>query len=104
MTWQVLPTMARLFQRFRERPYADLSCRSCHGEDAERVQYKMPNGLPLLDPRHLPDAYANDPKEARMAKFMTEEVTPQMAQILGVPPYDKLTNQGFSCFNCHPSK
>jgi hypothetical protein len=103
MTFAVLPNMARLFQRFSRSPYPDMTCRTCHGEDAERVRYKMPHGLPALDPAHLPSAGAHDPAEGRLAKFMTEEVTPQMADLLGVPVYDPKSRTGFSCFNCHPS-
>jgi len=74
-----------------------------HGENAERVQYRMPATLAPLDPAKMPDPSARDPKEAKMAKFMTDEVTPQMAGILGVPIFDPATGRGFSCFNCHPT-
>lgn len=103
MTWSVLPAMARTFQRFRGTAAPDLTCRSCHGEDAERALYRMPASLPPLDPAHMPDPNARDPREARMAKFMSDEVTPQMAAILGVPIFDPATGRGFSCFSCHPT-
>jgi hypothetical protein len=103
MTFAVLPNMARLFQGFYHSPDPDMTCRTCHGAAAERVRYKMPNGLPPLDPAHLPSEDSPDPKEARVARFMIEEVTPQMADLLGVPVYDPATRTGFSCFRCHPS-
>jgi hypothetical protein len=39
-----------------------------------------------------------------MAKFMTDEVTPAMADLLGVPlARDGDPKHGFTCFGCHPS-
>jgi hypothetical protein len=102
MTWLVHPTMAKLFQRFQQSPYPTLTCRTCHGADAEQVQYKMPHGLPALDPAHLPNPNGGGAK-ARIAKFMVDEVTPQMAELLEVDPYDLKTGRGFGCFGCHPA-
>jgi hypothetical protein len=104
MTFAVLPNMARLFQRFAGSAYPNMTCRTCHGADAEAVHYAMPHGLPALDPGHVPDAHDPDPRRARIAKFMIEEVTPQMADLIDVPPYDPRTRQGFHCFRCHPAK
>jgi hypothetical protein len=103
MTWGVLPRMARLFQRHRGAKEADLTCRACHGADAEEVAYKMPHGLPALDPRHLPDPRSSD-AEGRMAKFMIDEVMPEMADAIGVAPGDPATGSGFGCFTCHPAR
>jgi hypothetical protein len=103
MTFAVLPTMARAFQDFNGTAYPDMTCRTCHGADAERIQYKMPNSLPPLDPQHLPDVKSADAKEARTARFMVEVVTPRMANLLGVTPFDPVTKTGLSCFSCHPS-
>ena len=96
MTFSVLPNMAHAFQRFAGTADPELTCRTCHGHDAEAVEYKMPRDLPPLDPRHLPDATNRDPRIARTAKFMIDEVTPGMADLLGV---DRAT---FTCFACHP--
>jgi len=95
MTFAVLPTMSRLFQRFNATPYPDTTCKTCHGDDAEDVAYRMPHGLPPLDPRHLPDARDPDPRVARVARFMADEVTPRMADIL---------ETHVTCFTCHPAK
>lgn len=103
MTFLVHPNMARLFQRFEGKPYPDLTCRSCHGTDAEQVAYRMPHGLPPLDPAHLPSPEGTSP-EARLAKFMIEQVTPEMADLLGVSLYDPRTGRGFGCFGCHPER
>jgi hypothetical protein len=94
MTWLVLPTMARKFQAFAGSEYPELSCFSCHGADAEQVKYKMPHVLPALDPAHLPDPQSKNAHEARYATFMTDEVTPTMRELLGMPE--------LSCMTCHP--
>ena len=94
MTWLVLPTMARKFQAFSGTPYPELSCFSCHGEDAEQVKYAMPHGLPALDPAHLPSPQSDNAREARYAAFMTNEVTPLTAELLG--------KSNVSCMTCHP--
>jgi hypothetical protein len=102
MTWVVLPNMAKHFQDFAGAAAATLTCRTCHGPDPEAVSYRMPRGLPALDPRHLPSA--SDPGErGRTAKFMIETVTPAMADLLGEPLYDAKTQRGFGCFKCHPA-
>lgn len=89
MTWGVLPNMARAFQRFEGSAVPRLTCRTCHGVDAEERQYKMPNArLAALDPARLPR-----PESSRIAKFMHEEVVPQMRELLESPT--------LSCFQCH---
>jgi hypothetical protein len=95
MTWLVLPTMARKFQAFAGSRYPELSCFACHGADAEQVAYRMPHGLPALDPANLPNAQSHDAREARYAAFMTNEVTPTMRELLGKPD--------LSCMTCHPA-
>ena len=95
MTWLVLPAMARKFQAFAGSRYPQLSCFSCHGADAEEVAYRMPHGLPALDPARLPSAQSHDAREARYAVFMTNEVTPTMRELLGKP--------NLTCMTCHPA-
>lgn len=94
MTWLVLPNMARKFQEFNGTPYPELACVTCHGANAEQVQYKMPNGLPPLDPAHMPSEASHDPRQARFAAFMKDDVTPSLAHLLGKPDVP--------CFTCHP--
>lgn len=91
MTFAVLPNMARAFQRFRGTESPEMTCRTCHGEDAEQVAYKMPHGLPALDRARLPQ-----PGDSPIAKFMIEEVTPQMKELLG--------GKEVTCFTCHPAE
>jgi len=94
MTWAVEPNMGRVFWHFDGKVAPELTCRSCHGKDAEAVHYKMPNGLPALDPAHMPSATSADAKEARTVILMQDEVVPKMRELLGAPQ--------LSCFTCHP--
>jgi hypothetical protein len=98
MSFVVLPNMARLFQRFEGTQYPELTCRSCHGRDADQVAFAMLHTLVPLDPKHLPDPRSSDPREARIAKFMTDEVTPTFAKLIDAPP------DSVSCFSCHVRK
>jgi hypothetical protein len=91
MTFVVLPNMGRLFQSYRRTAAPDLTCESCHGEDAEAIGYRMPNGrLAALDAALLPKA-----GDSPMAKFMIERVTPEMSELIAAP---------VTCFSCHPQK
>jgi hypothetical protein len=99
----VLPKMTTLFQGFDPKKFKDVTCATCHGKDAEKAGFKMPNAkLPKLDPtdgfkKHMAG------KTADMTKFMMEKVTPEMLGMLpGVAPYDPATQKGFGCFGCHP--
>jgi hypothetical protein len=92
MTFRVHPNMARLFQHHDGKDAPDVTCRTCHGRDAEQVSYAMPHGLPALDPQHMPDE--REPK----VKFMREQVLPTMADLLGVD------RGSLTCFGCHPRR
>jgi len=86
MTWSLLPAMMPVIQRTFSTANPQLNCRTCHGANAEAVAYKMPNGLPALDPAHLPTG--------KIADAMRRDVTPLLSDILGKPE---------TCFSCHPS-
>ena len=108
MTWTVLPSMAKRFQTFRGEPSPSLSCRTCHGADAEAVLYALPNSLPALSRAHMPSRASPDPRTARMVAFMEDEVTPAVAEMLGLRVVSPTSNEvrvagTFSCFTCHPA-
>ena len=86
MTLYVLPAMARRFRQHRNTEFATLTCLSCHGPDAEAVDYRMPNGLLPLDPQAMPDT-----EEARW-----------MAEVV-VPSFDRSALAGgtTTCYSCH---
>ena len=87
MTFAMLPSMATRLREFRGTEEAELACVSCHGMDAEAVDYRMPRGLPALDPAAMP--------EGDVATFMADVV---------VPAADRIMRAGgtTTCFTCHP--
>lgn len=90
MTWSVLPAMARAFQHADQRDTPSLTCRTCHGDDAEARSYAMPSRRLLpLDPAAVPTATSS-----QRAKFMHEIVVPRMRELTDDPT--------LGCFSCHP--
>jgi hypothetical protein len=105
MTFTVLPNMGQTWQEFSKTAAPTLTCRTCHGANAEDMNYKMPNpNLPQLDPQHMPSKTSKDANEARWATFMIDEVVPSMASLMDAAPYDRKTGSGFGCFNCHTKR
>lgn len=91
MTFTVLPNMARVWRGFKKTTYPEMTCRTCHGRDAEAVSYRMPNpSLPPIDPRH--------PPPGPVAQFMADTVVPQMIHFIDTTPGH------FGCNSCHPHK
>jgi len=100
MKTQVLPQMSALFKGFDEKRFAEVKCATCHGAGAMEGKFTMPNPhLPKLDPKGGFEKHKK--KDAKILAFMMEHVSPEMAKIIGEPPYDPATQKGFGCFNCH---
>jgi hypothetical protein len=93
--------MKPLFEEHDSERFADFNCKTCHGDNAQEVEFQMPNGLAPLDPTQLAAMFESDQP---MAKFMTGTVWPKMSELLGKPRFDPQTGQGFSCLNCHATK
>lgn len=100
---EVLPKMKTLFKEYDEAQFKGFGCDTCHGADGKEQNYKMPtDSIYPLDPKDpVGKAMAYDEK---MTKFMLEIVEPEMAKMLDTTPYDPKTQQGFSCFGCHPAE
>lgn len=89
MTFTVLPNMARTWRDFERTQYPEMTCRTCHGRDAEAVSYRMPNpALRPIDPAHAPSG--------PVARFMAQTMVPRMIDLIGTTP------EHFSCNACHP--
>jgi hypothetical protein len=89
MTFTVLPNMARTWQAFRHTQYPEMTCRTCHGKNAEAVHYRMPNpSLHPIDPAH--------PPRGPVAAFMIHTMVPDMIDLIDTTP------ERFSCNACHP--
>ena len=95
MVSTVLPDMKALFVAYDSHRYAKMSCATCHGPDAQRLGYLMPNPDLLLDRAEADAAVNNAPSSTAMARFMATQVDPAMKRLLG-----KDTSRP-GCFGCH---
>ena len=103
MTFVVHPSMMERFQKFYETVTPELTCVSCHGDNPERALYKLSNSkLDDLDPVRVAELYEAGADLTPEQRFKRDNITPNMARLLGVPAYDPKTGLGFSCFGCHP--
>ena len=103
MQTKVMPHMGELFSSFDPKHFDDVKCVTCHGKGAMQGEFKMPNPeLPKLSSTGKFDEEMK--KKPEMTKFMMEKVTPEMAKLLQMEPYNAETKEGFGCFGCHPTK
>ncbi len=102
MGLEVFPKMRGLFAEHDPDDAAEFACQTCHGNDMEMVDFKMPNSLFALSKTDTLEK-ARD-YDAKTTEFMAEKVLPEMAQLLDQEPYDPATQSGFGCFGCHPSE
>ena len=105
MKTKVLPAAKARFLTFDPDKYADFDCATCHGDGATDGSYEMPNpkikALPATEEAYMA-WIAKDADAARYTKFMSEDLVPMMADLLGEKPFDPKTNpKGFSCPVCH---
>jgi len=98
MAENVMPAMRPLFQNHDATRYAEFSCATCHGANAQEVNFAMPNGVhPLTHADITATFQSQDPS----ATWMTQQVWPEMARVMGEAPFDPATGEGFSCMDCH---
>jgi cytochrome c553 len=96
MKQQVMPTMRQLFQAHDGAKYANFGCKTCHGADADRGHFHMPNdNLPKLNFQNM------NKFQQRDIDFMKNEVKPVMAQMLKEPEHGPDNPRGFGCLHCH---
>ena len=99
----VVPTMTGHFQGVNAERYAEFNCVTCHGPGAKEGEFAMPSpSLPKLPPNG--DFAKLFEAKPDVSKFMAEVVTPEMAKMLDVAPYDPKTNEGFGCYGCHQAE
>jgi hypothetical protein len=104
MDWmglQVFPKMKGVFTEFDADRFSGFACQTCHGDDMEMVDFKMPTNKLYALPRKDVLKSARD-YDAKVTDFMLGTVMPKMAELLDMPPYDSETKSGFGCFGCHP--
>jgi hypothetical protein len=104
MDWMavaVFPKMRRLFREQDSEKYEDFACQTCHGNEMERVDFKMPNDLFALEAEGtIERAREYDEKST---DFMLGAVVPEMAKLLDMEAYTLETPTGFGCMGCHPT-
>jgi len=97
----VAPKAKEMFLAFDSSRYANFSCATCHGDSANDGSFKMPNPrLPVLP--NSPDGFKRLMADKPTAmEFMSKQVKPTMAQLLGQPEFNPETRTGFGCMECH---
>jgi cytochrome c553 len=94
----VSPKMKEVFQKFDAKKFADFSCKTCHGKPENKG--KMPNDdVPKLDAKNMFEKHKK--KTPEELEWMMKTVSPQMADLLGLPHFDPATGKGFGCGGCH---
>lgn len=92
----VVPAMTKVFQELDAKKFATVTCKTCHGAKMAAPQKVLPK-LKLSG-----DGFEKlSQKNAKVVKFMSERVGPEMAKALGEEPYDPATKKGFGCGGCH---
>ncbi|MBX5484072.1 MAG: hypothetical protein IRZ16_19785 [Myxococcaceae bacterium] len=106
MKAKVMPKMKPIFQAFDAKEFADFTCASCHGKNARDRQFHMPNpeifALPASEEAFKPVME----QKPEWVKFMAEQVTPAMAELLGREPFNPQAPKpdAFSCGACHTTE
>jgi hypothetical protein len=102
----VTPKMKATFQAFDAETFKQFGCATCHGKDPKSRDFKMPgpdvHPLPST-PEKFKAAMKANPTWPKWTKFMSEQVEPQVATLLGQPLFNfkKPEAGGFACKNCH---
>jgi hypothetical protein len=103
MARHVVPVMSELFAGYDAERFPDVSCGTCHGENAHERGFAMPNpDLPALYPTGSIGQYQTVERFPEGARFMFSQVMPAMQTLLGAESFDPATGEGFSCYGCHP--
>ncbi len=103
MSHHVVPAMSELFLAYAPDRYGDFGCATCHGADARERHYAMPSpSLPVLYPTGSIGQHRAVAEHPEAVRFMYNDVTPAMRQLVGAAEFDETTHEGFTCFACHP--
>lgn len=103
----VTPKMKEIFQAYDAKHFEKVNCATCHGKDAKARKFKMPSpDLPKLSASEKEFMETTMKEKPEMVKFMGEQVTPKVAELLGLKPFDPRNPDpnAFSCHGCHELK
>jgi len=95
MKAKVAPRLGAVFQAADANRYAKFGCVTCHGPKFQTPKDYLPK---LTMKGGKITAFADKPQ---VAQFMAQKVMPEMAAVLGKPPFDPATGKGFGCPGCH---
>ncbi len=99
MKQKVVPQMKPIFQQHDGKKFAEFGCTTCHGPGAKQGHFDMPNPeLPKLSMKELMGGtkYKKDDVE-----WMSKQVKPTVAKLLGQTEWSPDNPKGFSCGACH---
>lgn len=100
----VLPKMKEMFKGHDDVEFKGFKCQTCHGDDMKDKHFEMPTDSIYPLPKENTIQAAMD-YDAKVTKFMVEQVVPEMAKLLDEEPHDPQTNTGtFGCLSCHPTE
>jgi hypothetical protein len=95
----VLPDMKAKFQAFDAEEFAEFDCKTCHGSGVDSGKFEMPN--PELPALTMAEIQTPDEDHKAIVEFMSTQVKPGMATLLGVAEYSQDNPNGFGCMHCH---
>jgi hypothetical protein len=103
MVSNVLPIAAEDFRTYDAERFSQVTCETCHGENAEAEHYEMPSALlPRLPAPGSPQW--QQMQQSPGYAFMNDVVTPTMATLIGEERYSAEHPDGFGCFECHTQR
>lgn len=100
MAATVHPGMQKVFAEYDDSYATDFECETCHGQEPELVDYKMPSDdVYPLDAEDPIGTTMEDDEE--IGNFMMGEVVPALQEMFnhGAGGPTKVT-----CFTCHPKE
>jgi hypothetical protein len=99
MKQKVMPVMEPIFKNHDPKEFAEFSCKTCHGKQAEQGHFDMPSiDLPKLDFKDMSKWDKAD------LEWMSKEVKPTMAKLLSLAEYAPENPSGFGCQSCHTTQ
>lgn len=103
MASHVLPATTELFQAWQPERFADFSCATCHGADAQARNYAMPNpSIIALYPTGTVGQVETLNQYLEASTFMYSRLLPAVQTMVGARDFDPATGEGFTCYSCHP--
>ncbi len=100
----VVPRTRPLFVGFDAERYGNFGCATCHGSRMKERHFEMPNpDILALHPTGTPEQKQMVEDHPKMVRLMFNHVLPTVRDSLGLPTYNADTQEGFSCFSCHPA-